>query len=53
MEEIISLYRRLIDQLDDEYANISHCFQGDLLSSYREILEKEREKIEAMLHTLY
>ena len=52
MDEIIHLYRKLIDQLDDEYAHIALCLEGELLLSYRKILNAEKEKLEMMIHTL-
>ena len=50
MEELINYYNKLLSLLDKESEQISQCFQGELLVLYREILTKEKERIQSKLH---
>lgn len=49
MDEIIFGYRKLIDLILEEEQYATCCFEGDLLEKYKDVLRKEREKIEQQL----
>lgn len=53
MDEIISEYRKLLELLDEEKDKIARSMQGELMEIYREILQKEREKVEKNMYMIY
>lgn len=53
MEQIVSEYRKLLNLIAEEEQQAALCLQGELLEVYRDILRKERERIERNLRALH
>ena len=52
MTEIIALYQRLLDQIENEKEKAAQCFQGDILDKYLDILAEEHRKVENNINRL-
>lgn len=53
MEQIVSEYRKLLNLIAEEEQQAALCLQGELFEVYRDILRKERERIERNLRALH
>jgi len=52
VDEIVFGYRKLLDLISEEEQQAVCCIQGDLLEMYKNVLLKEREKIEQQIQVL-
>lgn len=44
-EECVSRYRRLLNLLENDAEEIAQGLQGELLTAYRSVLEKEKDRL--------